>query len=122
MNMMMMMMGTKLAALMGLKTILTFFIAKKALLIGKIALLLSGFMFFKKFFGGKNMMGSMGHSSGGWESAAPTVGSAYGNGGGYSASNNGGWQSSGWNGAGGYDRRSYDAQDLAYSGYSSTTK
>lgn len=119
MHMMMMMMGTKMAALMGLKTILTFFIAKKALIIGKIALLLAGFMFFRNFMG-KGKMGTMGHSSNGWDSAAPSVATSYG----APVTNTGGWQSGGgggWNAGGGYDRRSYDAQDLAYNAYSATT-
>lgn len=120
MGMMMMMMGTKLAALMSMKTILAFIIAKKALLIGKIALLLSGFMFFRKFMGGKmsgqtGLFGNPGSTLGGG-----TLGGSY------APSNTGAWQGTGgWNaggGAGGYDRRSYDAQDLAYNGYSTTTE
>lgn len=125
--MMMMMIGTKLAALMGLKTIATFFIAKKALIIGKIALILSGMMFFRKFMNGMQgkhggALGSITQSSGGWDTSSYGGGHGGSYSGSYGSGVNGGWQSGGWNAGGGYDKRSFDGQELAYRGHSESQK
>lgn len=136
MHTMMMMIGTKFAALMGLKTIGAFLIAKKALIIGKIALLLSGMMLIKKMMEGKTGVG--GHNSG-WDLSyshgSGHGGGSFGGGGGYGGGGGGGyggggfggdssnnWKSGSWGLGGGYDRRSYEAQDLAYKDYSATQK
>ncbi|CAH0597862.1 unnamed protein product [Chrysodeixis includens] len=89
MGMMMMGAAMKMAAMIPLAIAGLFILAGKALIVSKIALLLSGIMLLKKLMskGG----GGGGHESSGWSSGG----------------------SSG--GGGGWDRRAYD--DLAYSGY-----
>ncbi|CAH0555718.1 unnamed protein product [Brassicogethes aeneus] len=84
-----MLIAAKLAAILPLKIALIFFIAKKALIIAKIALLISGALAIKKLLASKG--GSGGHGGG-----------------------SSGWQSSG----GGWDKRSMEeAQNLAYNAY-----
>lgn len=86
--------AAKIAALIPIAIAGLFLLAGKALITAKIALLISGIIALKKLFASKNSGGG-GH--GGWQSG----------GGG------GGWQSSG----GGWDKRSLDAQKLAYKAY-----
>ncbi|XP_028128262.2 uncharacterized protein LOC114324595 [Diabrotica virgifera virgifera] len=90
--------AAKMAALVPLAIAGLFLLAGKALITAKIALLLSGIIAIKKLFAQKQGGGG----GGGWQSSG-------GHGGG-----GGGWQSSG----GGWDKRSYDASNLAYSAYS----
>ncbi|CAH1111146.1 unnamed protein product [Psylliodes chrysocephalus] len=109
MNGMMMMIGAKLAALIPIKLAALFLLAKKALIIAKIALLISGIIAIKKLLGSKQGGGGGGGHGGGWQSGGGGGGWQSGGGGG------GGWQSSG----GGWDKRSYDeAQNLAYNAHS----
>lgn len=86
--------AAKTAALIPIAIAGLFLLAGKALITAKIALLISGIIALKKLFASKSGGGG-GH--GGWQSG----------GGG------GGWQSSG----GGWDKRSLDAQKLAYKAY-----
>lgn len=95
MNGMMMGIAAKIAALIPIAIAGLFLLAGKALITAKIALLISGIIALKKLFASKHGGGGGGH--GGWQSG----------GGG------GGWQSSG----GGWDKRSLDAQKLAYKSY-----
>ncbi|XP_026734558.1 uncharacterized protein LOC113498655 [Trichoplusia ni] len=88
MGMMMMGAAMKMAAMIPLAIAGLFILAGKALIVSKIALLLSGIMLLKK------LMSKGGGGGGGHESS--------------------GWSSSGGS-SGGWDRRAYD--DLAYSGY-----
>ncbi|XP_030768097.1 putative lysozyme-like protein [Sitophilus oryzae] len=77
-----------------------FVLALKALTDAKVALLIAGIIFAKKLIAQKHAGGSTQHVSAGWSS---------GGGGG------GGWNSGGWSGgSGGWDRRSIEAQKLAY--------
>lgn len=111
---MMMLIGAKLAALIPLSIGVILFIAKKALITAKIALLISGIIAFQKLFGNKKMgMGGSGHgeSGGGISSWLPGGGGS----GWQAGGGGGGWQS----GGGGYDRRSSnEAQTLVYNAYS----
>lgn len=91
----MMGLAAKMAALIPIAIAGLFLLAGKALITAKIALLISGIIALKKLFASKGGSGGGGH--GGWQSG----------GGG------GGWQSSG----GGWDKRSLDAQKLAYKAY-----
>ncbi|XP_046973263.1 uncharacterized protein LOC124539927 [Vanessa cardui] len=91
MGMMMMGAAMKMAAMIPLAIAGLFILAGKALIVSKIALLLAGIIALKKIIAQKNGGGGGGHESHGW--------------------------SSGGGGSGGWDRRSYDASDLAYSGY-----
>lgn len=89
MGMMMMGVAAKMAGFIPLALAGLFILAGKALIIAKIALLISGILAVKKLIASKN---SGGHGGGG----------------------HGGWQSSG----GGWDKRSYEeAQKLAYKAY-----
>ncbi|XP_028128261.1 putative lysozyme-like protein [Diabrotica virgifera virgifera] len=106
MGMMMMGIGVKLAAMIPLAIAGLFLLAKKALIISKIALLISGIIAVKKFLAQKQ--GGGGGS--GWQSGGGSSG--WSSGGGHGGGG-GGWQSSG----GGWDKRSYEASDLAYSAY-----
>lgn len=94
MGMMMMGIAAKMAGFIPLALAGLFLLAGKALIIAKIALLISGILAIKK------LMNKQGGSSGGHGGG--------GHGGG------GGWQSSG----GGWDKRSYEeAQKMAYKAY-----
>lgn len=98
MSMMMMGFAMKMAAMVPVAIAGLYILAGKALIVSKIALLLAGIIGLKK------LLSSKGGSSGG--------------GGGGSQSQ--GWSSGGSSGgghSGGWDRRSIDAQDVAYSGY-----
>lgn len=90
---MMMGLAAKMAALIPIAIAGLFLLAGKALITAKIALLISGIIALKKLFASKSGGGG-GH--GGWQSGG-----------------GGGWQSSG----GGWDKRSLDAQKLAYKAY-----
>lgn len=93
MGMMMMGVAAKMAGFIPLALAGLFLLAGKALIIAKIALLISGILAIKK------LLNKQGGSSGG-------------HGGGHGGG--GGWQSSG----GGWDKRSYEeAQKLAYKAY-----
>lgn len=95
MGMMMMGVAAKMAGFIPLALAGLFLLAGKALIIAKIALMLSGILAIKKLLASKNGGGGGGHSGG----------------------HGGGWQSSG-GGGGGWDRRSYEeAQKLAYKAY-----
>lgn len=90
MGMMMMGVAAKMAGFIPLALAGLFLLAGKALIIAKIALLISGILAIKKLLASKN------------------------GGGGHGGGHGGGWQSSG----GGWDKRSYDeAQKLAYKAY-----
>lgn len=103
MSMMMMGMAMKMAAMVPMAIAGLYMLAGKALIVSKIALLLSGIMVLKKLLAQKQSGGS---SSAGWSSG--------GSSGGWS---NGGGGSSGGSG-GGWDKRSLEpAQDLAYQAY-----
>lgn len=100
MGMMMMGFAMKMAAMVPVAIAGLYLLAGKALIISKIALLLAGIIGIKKLLSSKQSGGSSGWSSGGGSS--------------------GGWQSSGGSGGGhggGWDRRSIEAQSLAYSSY-----
>jgi len=106
MGMMMMGMAMKMAAMIPVAIAGLYLLAGKALIVSKIALLLAGIIALKKLLSGKSSGGSSG-GHGGWSS---------GGGGGSS----GGWSSGGGGGhSGGWDRRSIEAQDIAYRGYTS---
>lgn len=104
MGMMMMGFAMKMAAMVPVAIAGLYLLAGKALIISKIALLLAGIIGIKKLLSSKQSSGSSGWSSGG-----------------SSAGGGGGWQSSGGSGGGhgggGWDRRSIEAQSLAYNGY-----
>lgn len=105
MSMMMMGFAMKMAALVPVAIAGLYLLAGKALIVSKIALLLAGIIGIKKLLQSKQ---SGGGSSSGWSSG--------GGGGG------GGWQSSGHSsggggGGGGWDRRSNEAQNMAYNAY-----
>lgn len=85
----------KMAALIPIAIAGLFLLAGKALITAKIALLLSGIIALKKLIAAKQGGGGGGHG-GGWQ-----------NGGGHG----------GWSSGGGWDRRSLDAQPLAYKAY-----
>lgn len=92
MGMMMMGVAAKMAGFIPLALAGLFLLAGKALIIAKIALLISGILAVKKLIASKNGGGGGGHGGG----------------------HGGGWQSSG----GGWDKRSYEeAQKLAYKAY-----
>lgn len=104
MSMMMMGFAMKMAALVPVAIAGLYLLAGKALIVSKIALLLAGIIGIKKLLSSKQ-----GGQSAGWSS---------GSGGG------GGWQATGHSSGGGagggsgvWDRRSNDAQNLAYKGY-----
>ncbi|RZC38507.1 DUF1676 domain containing protein [Asbolus verrucosus] len=94
---MMMGIAAKMAAMIPIAIAGLFLLAGKALITAKIALLIAGIIAIKKLFASKH--GGGGGGGHGWQS---------GGGGG------GGWQSSG----GGWDKRSLEAQNLAYKAYS----
>ena len=100
MGMMMMGFAMKMAAMVPVAIAGLYLLAGKALIISKVALLLAGIIGIKKLLSSKQGGGSSGWSSGG---------------------SSGGWQSSGGHGGGGgggWDRRSNEAQNLAYNAYS----
>lgn len=105
MGMMMMGFAMKMAAMVPVAIAGLYLLAGKALIISKIALLLAGIIGIKKLLSSKQSSGG----SSGWSS------------GGASSGGGGGWQSSGGSGGGhgggGWDRRSIEAQSLAYNGY-----
>lgn len=104
MSMMMMGMAMKMAAMVPMAMAGLYMLAGKALIVSKIALLLSGIMVLKKLLAQKQ---SGGGSSAGWSSGGSS-GSGWSNGGG------GGGSSSG----GGWDKRSLEpSQDMAYQAY-----
>lgn len=99
-----MMMGfaMKMAALVPVAIAGLYLLAGKALIVSKIALLLAGIIGIKKLLSSKG-----GSSGGGWSSGGQS----------------GGWQSSGGgHGSGGWDRRSNEAQNIAYNAYSIKSK
>ncbi|XP_055677156.1 uncharacterized protein LOC129786282 [Lutzomyia longipalpis] len=99
MSMMMMGFAMKMAAMIPVAIAGLYVLAGKALIISKIALLLAGIIALKKLLSQKN---SGGGGGGGWSSGG----------------SGGGWSSGGGGGhGGGWDRRSLEAQDLAYRGY-----
>lgn len=102
MGMMMMGFAMKMAAMVPVAIAGLYLLAGKALIISKIALLLAGIIGIKKLLSSKQSSGS----SSGWSAGG---------------SSGGGWQSSGASGGhgggGGWDRRSIEAQSLAYNGY-----
>lgn len=103
MSMMMMGFAMKMAAMVPVAIAGLYILAGKALIVSKVALLLAGIIGLKK------LLSSKGGSSGG------------GGGGGWSGGQSQGWSSgasSGGGNSGGWDRRSIDAQDVAYNGYS----
>lgn len=97
-----MMMGTKLAAFMGLKTIGAFLLAKKALLLGKVALMLSGMMLYNKFIISKKgaSVSTAGHSD--WKDFSYGTGHGGNVGGDHSGTGSNSWSA-------GYDRRIFDS-------------
>lgn len=100
-----MLFGAKMLAIKAYFLAGLFLLAKKALIISKIALLISGIIAVKKLLAAKNS----GHSA----SVSHVYAGGHGDGGhGHDA----GW-SSGGHGGGGWDKRSADGQDLAFSAY-----
>lgn len=94
----------KMAAMVPMAIAGLYMLAGKALIVSKIALLLSGIMVLKKLLAQKQ--GGGGSSSSGWSSGGSTGGWSNGGGGG------GGGSSGGW------DKRSLEAsQDMAYQAY-----
>ncbi|XP_045455326.1 uncharacterized protein LOC123665008 [Melitaea cinxia] len=91
MGMMMMGAAMKMASMIPLAIAGLFVLAGKALIVSKIALLLAGIIALKKIIAQKNGGGGGGHESHGWSSSGGS--------------------------SGGWDRRSYDASDLAYAAY-----
>lgn len=104
-----MLFGAKMLAIKAYFLAGLFLLAKKALIISKIALLISGIIAVKKLLAAKN---SGGHSA----SVSHVYAGGHG-GGGYG--HDSGW-SSGGHGGGGWDKRSADVQDLAFSAYAPT--
>ncbi|GAB0087562.1 osiris 12 [Sergentomyia squamirostris] len=100
MSMMMMGFAMKMAAMIPVAIAGLYLLAGKALIISKIALLLAGIIALKKLLSQKN---SGGGGGGGWSSGGGS----------------GGWSSGGGGGGhgGGWDRRSLEAQEIAYRGY-----
>lgn len=99
MSMMMMGMAMKMAAMVPMAIAGLYMLAGKALIVSKIALLLSGIMVLKKLLAQKQ---SGGGSSSGWSSGGSS----------------GGWSNGGGSSGGGWDKRSLEpAQDLAYQAY-----
>lgn len=91
MGMMAMGFAMKMAAMVPLAIAGLFVLAGKALIVSKVALLLSGIIALKKLIQAKNSGGGGGHESHGWSSGGSS---------------------------GGWDRRSYnDVSDLAYAAY-----
>lgn len=109
MSMMMMGFAMKMAAMVPVAIAGLYILAGKALIVSKVALLLAGIIGLKK------LLSSKGGSSGGG-----------GGGGGWSGGQSQGWSSGGGGGgsghSGGWDRRSIDAQDVAYNGYSNKSQ
>lgn len=100
---MMMGMAMKMAAMVPMAIAGLYMLAGKALIVSKIALLLSGIMVLKKLLAQKQ---SGGGSSAGWSSGGSSGGWSQGGGG------------SGGGGGGGWDKRSFEqAQDMAYQAY-----
>lgn len=99
-----MMMGfaMKMAAMVPVAIAGLYLLAGKALIVSKIALLLAGIIGIKKLLSSK--------SGGG------------GSGGGWSSGGSGGWSSGGGHGGGGWDRRSNEAQNIAYNAYAYKTE
>lgn len=97
-----MMMGfaMKMAAMVPVAIAGLYLLAGKALIVSKIALLLAGIIGIKKLLSSK----SGGGGSGGWSSGGGS----------------GGWSSGG--GSGGWDRRSNEAQNIAYNAYAYKTE
>lgn len=109
MSMMMMGFAMKMAAMVPVAIAGLYILAGKALIVSKVALLLAGIIALKK------LLSSKGGSSGG------------GGGGGWSGGQSQGWSSGGGSSgggghSGGWDRRSMDAQDVAYHGYSNKSQ
>lgn len=94
MGMMMMGFAMKMAALVPVAIAGLYLLAGKALIVSKIALLLAGIIGLKKLLASKQSSGS---GSGGWSSGASQ-----------------GWSQGSGGSHGGWDRRSIDAQNLAY--------
>lgn len=107
MSMMMMGFAMKMAALVPVAIAGLYLLAGKALIVSKIALLLAGIIGIKKLLSSKQSGGGGGS---GWSSG--------GSGGGWSSSGGHG----GGGGGGGWDRRSNEAQNLAYNAYSYKTE
>ena len=98
MSMMMMGMAMKMAAMVPMAIAGLYMLAGKALIVSKIALLLSGIMVLKKLLAQKQGGGS----SSGWSSGGSS----------------GGWSNGGGSSGGGWDKRSLEpAHDMAYQAY-----
>lgn len=95
----------KMAAMVPVAIAGLYLLAGKALIVSKIALLLAGIIGIKKLLSSKQSGGS----SSGWSAGTSASGGG------------GGWQSSGGHG-GGWDRRSNEAQNIAYNAYSYKTE
>lgn len=107
MSMMMMGFAMKMAAMVPVAIAGLYLLAGKALIVSKIALLLAGIIGIKKLLSSKS--GGGGGGSGGWSSGGGS----------------GGWSSSGGHGGGGgggWDRRSNEAQNIAYNAYAYKTE
>lgn len=107
-----MLFGAKMLAIKAYFIAGLFLLAKKALIISKIALLISGIIALKKLLASKN-------SGQGASVSHVYAGGHGGGGGGGGYGHDSGW-SSGGHGGGGWDKRSADGQDLAFSAYAPT--
>lgn len=95
-----MLFGAKMLAIKAYFLAGLFLLAKKALIISKIALLISGIIAIKKLLAAKH------------QGQGASVSHVY-------AGGHGGGHDAGWSGGhgGGWDKRSVDGQDLAYNAY-----
>lgn len=100
MGQMMMGIAAKMVGLIPIAIAGLFLLAGKALITAKIALMIAGIIAIKKLFAAKKNGGGGGGGHGGWQ---PSGGGAAGP-----------WQSGG---GGGWDKRSIESQNLAYSSY-----
>jgi hypothetical protein len=113
----MMGLGAKMLLTVPIGIAIVGFLAVKALIVSKLALLLAGFVALQKLLGGGGL-GSFGGGKNGWSSG---VGSGWNAGGsGWSNGGTGGWSTSGSGASSGYYRsfdtnaRVDDAHELAY--------
>jgi hypothetical protein len=112
----MMGLGAKMLLVVPIGIAIVGFLAIKALIVSKLALLLAGFITLQKLFGGGGL-GSFGNGKNGW----PSGGGAAWNGGGsgWNSAGTGGWSTSGSGASAGYYRSfdtnaPADAHQLAY--------
>lgn len=109
-----MLFGAKMLAIKAYFLAGLFLLAKKALIIAKIALLISGIIAAKKLLAAKQ--------GGGTSVSHVYAGHGGGHGGGYGGGHGGGhdagWSSGGH--GGGWEKRSFDSQDIAYNAYRPT--